>query len=180
MISMAKFGIVISIATSIATVGTLTSNQAPAYAGCGWGDIAVATLLRTFLAVCFASCRRCLCPNLCGDGYITCNPSKWTCPVGGCPQQSQSTVGQDMTPPKVRIARDLMGKGYSCIEVSEYPLTTCAVPSGMGSNQFSKRFVSFQSSYLGDNRGWSWDCLNRNGQLWGASNGQLWCQTGMR
>jgi len=149
MISMAKFGIVISIATSIATVGTLTSNQAPAYAGCGWGD-------------------------------ITCNPSKWTCPVGGCPQQSQSTVGQDMTPPKVRIARDLMGKGYSCIEVSEYPLTTCAVPSGMGSNQFSKRFVSFQSSYLGDNRGWSWDCLNRNGQLWGASNGQLWCQTGMR
>ena len=32
--------------------------------------IAVATLLRTFLAVCFACCRRCLCPNLCGDGYI--------------------------------------------------------------------------------------------------------------
>ena len=31
--------------------------------------IAVATLLRTFLAVCFAYCRRCLCPNLCGDGY---------------------------------------------------------------------------------------------------------------
>jgi len=31
--------------------------------------IAVATLLRTFLAVCFACCRRCLCPNLCGDGY---------------------------------------------------------------------------------------------------------------
>jgi len=34
-------------------------------------DIAVATLLRTFLAVCFACCRRCLCPNLCGDGYKT-------------------------------------------------------------------------------------------------------------
>jgi len=33
--------------------------------------IAIATLLRTFLAVCFACCRRCLCPNLCGDGYIT-------------------------------------------------------------------------------------------------------------
>jgi len=33
--------------------------------------IAVATLLRTFLAVCFACCRRCLCPNLCGDGYTT-------------------------------------------------------------------------------------------------------------
>ena len=31
--------------------------------------IAVATLLRTFLAVCFACCRRCLCPNLCGDGH---------------------------------------------------------------------------------------------------------------
>jgi len=35
------------------------------------GFIAVATLLRTFLAVCFACCRRCLCPNLCGDGYTS-------------------------------------------------------------------------------------------------------------
>jgi len=32
-------------------------------------SIAVATLLRTFLVVCFAYCQKCLCPNLCGDGY---------------------------------------------------------------------------------------------------------------
>jgi len=33
--------------------------------------IAIATLLRTFLVVCFAYCQKCPCPNLCGGSYIT-------------------------------------------------------------------------------------------------------------
>jgi len=32
--------------------------------------IAIATLLRTFLVVCFACCQKCPCPNLCGGSYI--------------------------------------------------------------------------------------------------------------
>ena len=32
-------------------------------------DIAIATLLRTFLVVCFACCQKCPCPNLCGGSY---------------------------------------------------------------------------------------------------------------
>ena len=32
--------------------------------------IAIATLLRTFLVVCFAYCQKCPCPNLCGGSYI--------------------------------------------------------------------------------------------------------------
>jgi len=31
--------------------------------------IAIATLLRTFLVVCFACCQKCPCPNLCGGSY---------------------------------------------------------------------------------------------------------------
>ena len=38
----------------------------------GLGAIAIATLLRTFLVVCFACCQKCPCPNLCGGSY------KWT------------------------------------------------------------------------------------------------------
>ena len=33
------------------------------------GSIAIATLLRTFLVVCFACCQKCPCPNLCGGSY---------------------------------------------------------------------------------------------------------------
>ena len=33
--------------------------------------IAIATLLRTFLVVCFACCQKCPCPNLCGGSYTT-------------------------------------------------------------------------------------------------------------
>ena len=36
-------------------------------------DIAIATLLRTFLVVCFACCQKCPCPNLCGGSYISLN-----------------------------------------------------------------------------------------------------------
>jgi len=34
-------------------------------------DIAIATLLRTFLVVCFACCQKCPCPNLCGGSYTS-------------------------------------------------------------------------------------------------------------
>ena len=33
--------------------------------------IAIATLLRTFLVVCFACCQKCPCPNLCGGSYTS-------------------------------------------------------------------------------------------------------------
>ena len=93
---------------------------------------------------------------------------------------SQSTVGRDMTPPKVRTARNLINQGYRCVDINEYSDFTCNTPSGMDAATFSYRSEAFWGNYLGSNREWAWNCLNGRGQLWGASNGSLRCQGSMR
>ena len=50
-------------------------------------NIAIATLLRTFLVVCFACCQKCPCPNLCGGSYI----------IASLEQMSGKTMSKRMT-----------------------------------------------------------------------------------
>lgn len=116
----------------------------------------------------------------CGRLDPTCRSGPGDCLFGACPKPSGSKVPSDMTPPKEKTARDLINKGYSCVQVQEYGISTCNVPGGMNPAAFSSRREAFWGAYLGNNRGWAWDCLNKNGQVWGASNGALWCQPGMR
>ena len=119
----------------------------------------------------------------CGFLDITCSPDEWTCPIGGCNGggggTSDSSVGRDMTPPQVRTARNMMGLGYQCIEVNEFPAVTCGTPSGMASWEFQVRHESYWGWYLAPSKEWAWDCMNRGGQLWGSPS-QLQCVSGMR
>jgi hypothetical protein len=122
----------------------------------------------------------------CGWLDPTCRPDQWTRPPITIPKpkpNTPSTVGCpgcDTTPPQVRTARNLINQGYKCVDIKEYKLFTCRVPSSMDSREFSYRSEAFWGIYLGSNRGWAWDCLNRNGQVWGKSNGDLLCQPDMR
>ena len=51
-------------------VGRIGSPKVTVDAVIDTGFIAIATLLRTFLVMCFACCQKCPCPNLCGGSYI--------------------------------------------------------------------------------------------------------------
>jgi len=90
-----------------------------------------------------------------------------------------SSVGGDMTPREVRTSRDLMSRGFTCIEIDEYPHYTCLTPGGMSTSEFRVRNESIDSRYLAPSRTWSWDCLRGGGQLWGSS-GRLQCEPGLR
>ena len=119
----------------------------------------------------------------CGLLDPTCRSGPNDCLFGSCPRPprpSQSSVGRDMTPPRVRTARNLVQRGFVCVEVNEFSDTTCRTPQGMNPSEFPVRWESFHSNYLGANRGWAWDCMNRGGQVWGNSRSDLWCEPNMR
>ena len=125
--------------------------------------------------------------NHCSRFDFTCSPEhRGTCSLSGgnCNGNSNSGGGtqvpQDQTPPRVRIARDLISQGYRCVDINEYPAFTCTPPGGMDSSTFSWRREAFRSTYIGRNADWAWNCLNNRGQLWGTSNGNLLCQPNMR
>jgi len=107
----------------------------------------------------------------------TCNLGAGNCNGGS---GGETRVPQDQTPPQVRTARDLLSRGYRCVDITEYPDFTCSPPGGMDSSTFSWRREAFRSTYIGGNADWAWNCLNNRGQLWGTSNGNLLCQPNMR
>lgn len=89
-------------------------------------------------------------------------------------------VSTNPTAARVRVMQDLTRKGYFCVKINEYSVNTCLVPSGVNANSYRAFNTDYSGSYLGRNRTWAWNCLNKRGQLWGTRSGQLWCQTGMR
>jgi hypothetical protein len=117
----------------------------------------------------------------CGWLDPTCVSGPDDCLFGGCHHQAPSTVGEDQTPPRVRSARNLISRGYTCWDVNEYPAMTCPVPSGMRSSEFRVAYPTYAS--LGSVGEWSWNCLNQGHQLWGYKSGSqvnVICQPGMR
>ena len=52
-------------------VGRIGSPKVTVDAVIDTGFIAIATLLRTFLVMCFACCQKCPCPNLCGGSHTS-------------------------------------------------------------------------------------------------------------
>jgi hypothetical protein len=115
----------------------------------------------------------------CGRLDPTCRSGPGDCLFGACPRSTDSTVPSDMTPPQVRTAREWLNKGYSCVEVNEFPKVTCHTPSGMSSSEFRVRREAYWGTYLAPNRDWAWNCLNQRGQVWGNTN-QLQCVAEMR
>lgn len=115
----------------------------------------------------------------CGRLDPTCRSGPGDCLFGACPKPSGSKVPSDMTPPRVKTARGWMNKGYSCVEINEFPSVTCVTPSGMSPSEFRVRREAYWGNYLAPSRDWAWNCLSQGGQVWGSTN-QLQCVTGMR